>query len=341
MIEEGGVLQEASVTHEGWFFRVAFPSDEALERFHGFFLERGFEVDVRKLRDTRESAGGGDAGSQFGLTSRQREALVAAVEAGYLDIPRSCTLAELGERLGISQNAASERFRRGVETLVENTVYDDRSPLSGSGWRDPGRKPSRPRSLLGRDAGDGDRIRGVGHEPRGHDAGEDDHPGQFDERLGDDDRRCQFVPRRKGKRQRQNDQRVPGNGGEDERTARAGVQPEQPGREPAEQRHDDQEGDVNGHDGRDLVDRVPYPRELRGDHDQQGRAHHRDRQPAHRRLPAAGGRRADRPDLGEPRQRQRRGDQQEKRLEEGAGLDDGRDPLAHEQPEVRGQKQQL
>ncbi|ELZ08746.1 bacterio-opsin activator HTH domain-containing protein [Natrinema thermotolerans DSM 11552] len=128
VIEEGGVLQEASVTHEGWFFRVAFPSDEALERFHGFFLERGFEVDVRKLRDTRESAGGGDAGSQFGLTSRQREALVAAVEAGYLDIPRSCTLAELGERLGISQNAASERFRRGVETLVENTVYDDRSP---------------------------------------------------------------------------------------------------------------------------------------------------------------------------------------------------------------------
>ncbi len=127
VIEEGGVLQEVTATHEGWIFRVAFPSDEALERFHGFFLERDLEVDVRKLRDTRDPAG--NARSEFGLTSRQREALVAAVEAGYFDIPRSCTLAELGERLGVSQNAASERLRRGVETLVENTVsHDDRSP---------------------------------------------------------------------------------------------------------------------------------------------------------------------------------------------------------------------
>ncbi|OAQ51633.1 hypothetical protein HTG_16375 [Natrinema mahii] len=128
VIEEGGVLQDVTATHEGWLFRIAFPDDEALERFHGLFLERDLEVDVRKLRDT-DSAGGGNARSQFGLTDRQREALVAAVEAGYLDIPRSCTLAELGDRLGISQNAASERFRRGVETLVENTVsHDDRSP---------------------------------------------------------------------------------------------------------------------------------------------------------------------------------------------------------------------
>ncbi|MDF9744364.1 helix-turn-helix domain-containing protein [Natrinema salsiterrestre] len=128
VIKEGGVLQEVTATDEGWFFRVAFPSNEALERFHAFFLERDLEVDVRKLRDTRETADSGDTRSQFGVTNRQREALVAAVDAGYLDIPQSCSLAELGERLDISQNAASERFRRGVRTLIENTVYsDDRS----------------------------------------------------------------------------------------------------------------------------------------------------------------------------------------------------------------------
>ncbi|WP_256527528.1 helix-turn-helix domain-containing protein [Natrinema marinum] len=49
----------------------------------------------------------------------------AAVETGYLDIPRSCSLAELGDRFDISPNAAFERFRRGVKALVENTVHPD------------------------------------------------------------------------------------------------------------------------------------------------------------------------------------------------------------------------
>ncbi|WP_226480312.1 helix-turn-helix domain-containing protein [Natrinema amylolyticum] len=129
VIEEGGVLHEVTATHEGWYFRVAFPSDEALERFHAFFVEHGLAVEIRELYDKSESSEPAGSRSQYGITDRQREALVAAVDTGYLDIPRSCSLAELGERLDISPNATSERFRRGVKRLVENTVYpSDRSP---------------------------------------------------------------------------------------------------------------------------------------------------------------------------------------------------------------------
>jgi len=123
VIEAGNVLQEVTATHEGWNFRVAFPSDEALEQFHAFFVDRGLDVELRRLCDTHEPTDGSHL--QYGITDRQRETLVAAVDAGYLDIPRSCSLAELGEQLGISPNATSERFRRGVETLIENTVYPD------------------------------------------------------------------------------------------------------------------------------------------------------------------------------------------------------------------------
>ncbi|MGQ3411063.1 helix-turn-helix domain-containing protein [Natrinema sp. LN54] len=129
VIEEGGVLQEVTATSEGWRFRVAFPSDEALERFYAFFVEQDLEVELRKLYEKGESVGGAGTRSEFGVTEYQHEALVAAVDAGYLDIPRSCSLAELGERLDISPNATSERFRRGVKTLIENTVYPaDQSP---------------------------------------------------------------------------------------------------------------------------------------------------------------------------------------------------------------------
>lgn len=130
VVESGGVLLDVTATTEGWFFRVAFPSIETFERFHEFFVERDLEVEVRQLYDEFDGTGESNsgAGSQFGLTDRQRETLVAAVDAGYLDIPRSCSLAELADRFDISSNAASERFRRGVRTLIENTIYpDDRS----------------------------------------------------------------------------------------------------------------------------------------------------------------------------------------------------------------------
>ncbi|QLK27826.1 helix-turn-helix domain-containing protein [Natrinema zhouii] len=123
VIEAGNVLREVTATHEGWHFRAAFPSDEAIERFHAFFVDRGLDVELRQLYDAREPTDGSRL--QYGVTDRQREALVAAVDAGYLDIPRSCSLAELGERFDISSNAMSERFRRGVGTLIENTVYPD------------------------------------------------------------------------------------------------------------------------------------------------------------------------------------------------------------------------
>ncbi|RKD98157.1 helix-turn-helix domain-containing protein [Halopiger aswanensis] len=135
VIEGSGVLRDVTATAEGWFFRVAFPSAETFGRFHEFFIERDLDVEVRQLYD--ESDGAGDSNdnpnstppTQFGLTASQRETLVAAVDAGYLDIPRSCSLAELADRFDISSNAASERFRRGVRTLIENTIYpEDRSP---------------------------------------------------------------------------------------------------------------------------------------------------------------------------------------------------------------------
>ena len=50
-------------------------------------------------------------GGQFGLTPGQREALVAALEAGYYEIPTNATTNEIAETIGISQQALSKRLR--------------------------------------------------------------------------------------------------------------------------------------------------------------------------------------------------------------------------------------
>ena len=126
IVETGGIIQHARATAEGWDIRAALPDEETLDRYHTFFRERDTDIEVKRLYEEWKPETG--VRSQYGLTDRQHETLVAAVDAGYLDIPRSCSLAELGSRFDISSNATSERFRRGAKTLIENTVYPDDRP---------------------------------------------------------------------------------------------------------------------------------------------------------------------------------------------------------------------
>ena len=53
------------------------------------------------------------------VTARQREALDVALQAGYFEVPRESTLAEVAEVLDVDTSTASGLIRRGVGTLVE------------------------------------------------------------------------------------------------------------------------------------------------------------------------------------------------------------------------------
>lgn len=52
------------------------------------------------------------------LTSSQLDALEAALETGYYDVPRGITLRELAESLDVSASSLSERIRRAEARLV-------------------------------------------------------------------------------------------------------------------------------------------------------------------------------------------------------------------------------
>ncbi|AEH37215.1 bacterio-opsin activator domain-containing protein [Halopiger xanaduensis] len=58
------------------------------------------------------------------LTGPQQEALVLAYERGYFNSPRDVTMAELGDELGISQQAVASRLRRGVDQILEGTLSE-------------------------------------------------------------------------------------------------------------------------------------------------------------------------------------------------------------------------
>lgn len=135
-IRERDVIVTSAVgTETRWTFRLRFPSSEDLSAFYSSCLERDISIELVRLHETDGPSGG----RGFGLTTAQRELLVAAYEAGYFDVPRQTTLVELGDRLDVSDSAVSQRLRRGLAALIGSTVAvgaDDDGSASLSGRLD-------------------------------------------------------------------------------------------------------------------------------------------------------------------------------------------------------------
>ncbi|MFB6206495.1 MAG: helix-turn-helix domain-containing protein [Haloglomus sp.] len=58
------------------------------------------------------------------LTEKQREVLLAALERGYYDTPRTITLSELADELGMANSTCSEILHRAEEAVVKAFVAD-------------------------------------------------------------------------------------------------------------------------------------------------------------------------------------------------------------------------
>jgi predicted DNA binding protein len=58
----------------------------------------------------------------YGVTQLQRDTLMHAVRGGYYSIPRRMSTQDLADEFGISDQAVTERLRRAIVTLTENTL---------------------------------------------------------------------------------------------------------------------------------------------------------------------------------------------------------------------------
>lgn len=114
----GANLFEATGTGETWELRMRFDTHDDLEAFQTYCAERGLSYDLRRLHELSHPM----TASQYGLTEKQRTALVAAWEAGYFETPRRATLEEIAAELGITQQSLSDRLRRGHHALIASTL---------------------------------------------------------------------------------------------------------------------------------------------------------------------------------------------------------------------------
>lgn len=100
-----------------WRFELGFERDDDFGAFSRRCTEANLEVTVDRIRSVVEPRDDG-----YGLTARQRETLLAAEACGYFEEPRAVTMAELAAELDRSSAAVSGVLRRGVSTLIRNTL---------------------------------------------------------------------------------------------------------------------------------------------------------------------------------------------------------------------------
>jgi predicted DNA binding protein len=144
--EGGSITQCRCLLHDGCVLRVLttagfMPHEirivDGVERFRGSVVGRDVlqEViqtaqglgNVKLERVTEVTAedpaeAGLDTTIESSLTKQQREALVAALERGYFDVPRGTTATEVAETLGISKSSFLGRLKRAQRTVFEQLL---------------------------------------------------------------------------------------------------------------------------------------------------------------------------------------------------------------------------
>lgn len=115
------VLLSAIGTDEEWTFSLRGESREVIAEFRQHCHDNDIAVTLTELHALQATD------TTHGLTEGQREALLLAYERGYFDTPRTTTLEELADELGVTQQALGARLKRGYRRFIEHSLTEPQS----------------------------------------------------------------------------------------------------------------------------------------------------------------------------------------------------------------------
>jgi len=126
LVQDQGTLLGAKGQEGRWTFRFLFSEHDAVSSTFDSCQGHGIDLSIRRVKGVANSIDR----KRTELSDKQYEALTAAFETDYYEVPRETTLEELAEEVGVSHQALSERLRRGHQTLIANTLCDTIGPVS-------------------------------------------------------------------------------------------------------------------------------------------------------------------------------------------------------------------
>lgn len=102
----------------GWRLRQQFADREEFARLRELCRDIGISFELDRLYQATATDD-----DLIGVTNKQREALLAAYEAGYFAVPRRASMADVAGDLGISVPSLAERLHRAESHLIEHYFY--------------------------------------------------------------------------------------------------------------------------------------------------------------------------------------------------------------------------
>lgn len=129
LVDQRGTVLDMVASGDTWFLRLLLPDRNSLSAIHDYCRENDLTFDIKRIYELSESVGRG----KFGLTAQQHEVLVTAAARGYFDVPRQVTMSELAEGLDVSQQALSERLRRGHKNLIDSALRVEEHNFGNAG----------------------------------------------------------------------------------------------------------------------------------------------------------------------------------------------------------------
>lgn len=118
LLETGAHVLNATGSTDAWEFELRFSNHEALGEFQEYCSNAHIPLEVGRIYNPTKPG----SGQWYGLTTAQKDTLVRAVGAGYYAIPRRVSTKDLAEVFDVSDQAVTERLRRAIATLVNNTL---------------------------------------------------------------------------------------------------------------------------------------------------------------------------------------------------------------------------
>jgi len=123
----GDELLDLRSTAAGWRVRIRTTDRASIRAFLSFCAEQDIDCRLARIFESSDPIGE----MAVPVESDAFEILAAAFEAGYFEVPRETSLAELAEHFDVSESTMSVRLRRALGHVVGSLVADASSNSSG------------------------------------------------------------------------------------------------------------------------------------------------------------------------------------------------------------------
>lgn len=117
LLESGNMPRYPLELQNGWFHAEIIAPQKQLSAYTTELTARDIPYEILSLTQSYDS-------KQL-LTDRQWEFITEAVERGYYDSPRKCTLTEIANHLEINRSAASKLHHRAESRIIKQFVHRD------------------------------------------------------------------------------------------------------------------------------------------------------------------------------------------------------------------------